>query len=231
MLRRLQTVSAAVLVARCMFADAVPRNGGGAFIGLDCYDYADKMYGTSGACGAWTQSYSCDSLFCENCLMSGYCDATCGYCNVTGSSLAPTPRPVPAPTPKPSVMACTLDCVDYADELYSTTGTCQNWLDNEFTCESFFCANCGFSGASRACAQPSPYTTTAGVVSLSLTCDALPSQGTATRRAHSACSAVTTTTRRSVEHCGGEFDGEVSSTLHTHIFYSEHTPSTHAPPA
>ena len=99
--------------------------------------------------------------------MSGYCDATCGYCNVTGSSLAPTPRPVPAPTPKPSIMACTLDCVDYADELYSTTGTCQNWLDNEFTCDSFFCANCGFSGATRARARPSPYTTTAGVFSLS----------------------------------------------------------------
>ena len=145
MSRAFHAVRAAALLI-CVPLTSVWGNGGGAYIGIDCYDYADKLYGTTNACGAWTQSYSCDSLFCDTCLMKGYCDATCGYCNVTGSSLAPSPHPVPAPTPKPTIMACSDDCTDYADELYSSTDTCTNWLSNEFTCASFFCEDCGFAG-------------------------------------------------------------------------------------
>lgn len=114
---------------------------------LACTDYADELYGTNGACAAWIEKYSCDELFCESgCMLSGYCDATCGYCASSGEpSAAPAMPPSHSPTTSPTA-PCSDTCVDEADEMYGTTSTCAAFIDGGLDCTSFFCVECGFAG-------------------------------------------------------------------------------------
>lgn len=114
----------------------------------DCDDYADSLYGSSGICSAWLAKYTCENGFCTDCVLGGYCDSTCGYCDMTKSPVAtptaPPTTPPAAAVDEDSSAACDASCVDDLDAS-DGAGTCATYVGQGFGCDSFFCDSCGFA--------------------------------------------------------------------------------------